>query len=119
MHGNHSGHGDHAKMSRQKFWLSLVLTIPVVLYSHMLMTLTGWTPPGFRRSHWIPPVLGTTVFVYGGPVFLKAGLGKIRSRQPGMMLLISMGLLVAFGVSVATTAGVRSTPTCGQSWRPW
>ena len=101
-HGGH-GHGDHAAMFRRKFWLSLVLTIPVVLYSHMLMELTGWTTPGFHSAGWVAPLLGTAVFAYGGPVFLTAGWRELRSRQPGMMLLISMGLLVAFGASAATT----------------
>ncbi len=105
-HGDHSGHGDHAAMFRRKFWLSLAMTIPVVLYSHMLMELTGWNPPGFPGSHWIPPVLGVAVFLYGGPVFLSAGWGEAKSRQPGMMLLISMGLLVALGASAVTTLGI-------------
>jgi P-type Cu+ transporter len=104
--GHGGGHGDHAAMFRRRFWLSLVLTVPVVLYSHMLMTLTGWTPPGFPGDHWVPPVLGTAVFVYGAPMFLTAGWAEARSRRPGMMLLISMGLLVAFGASAATTLGV-------------
>lgn len=105
-HGGHGGgHGDHAGMFRRKFWLSLVLTVPVVLYSHMLMVLTGWSPPGFPGDHWVAPVLGTAVLLYGGRVFLTAGWGEARARRPGMMLLISMGLLVAFGASVATTAG--------------
>jgi P-type Cu2+ transporter len=99
MHGHH----DHAAMFRRRFWLSLALTVPVVLYSHMLMTLTGWTPPAFEGDHWVGPVLGTLTFLYGGPVFLRAGWGELRSRRPGMMLLISMGLLVAFSASVATT----------------
>ncbi len=98
-----TGHHDHAAMFKRRFWFSLVLTIPVVLYSHMLMTLTGWTPPAFTGDHWVGPVLGTLTFAYGGPVFLRAGWGELRSRRPGMMLLISMGLLVAFGASVATT----------------
>ncbi len=99
MHGHH----DHAAMFRRRFWLSLVLTVPVVIYSHMLMTLTGWTPPAFSGDHWVGPVLGTLTFLYGGPVFLRAGWDELRSRRPGMMLLISMGLLVAFGASAATT----------------
>jgi Cu2+-exporting ATPase len=102
MHGHH----DHAAMFRRRFWLSLVLTIPVVMYSHMLMTLTGWTPPAFTGDHWVGPVLGTLTFLYGGPVFLRAGWGELRTRRPGMMLLISMGLLVAFGASAATTLGL-------------
>ncbi len=101
--GHHGGHGDHAAMFRRRFWLSLVLTVPVVAYSHMLMELTGWSPPGFSGDRWISPVLGTMVFTYGGPVFLTAGWGELRARRPGMMLLISLGLLVAFGASASTT----------------
>jgi Cu2+-exporting ATPase len=104
-HG-HSGHGDHAAMFRAKFWLSLVMTIPVVIYSHMLMDLTGWHPPAFAGSDWVAPILATAAFAYGGPVFLAGGLDEVRRRRPGMMLLISMGLLVAFGASAATTLGL-------------
>jgi Cu2+-exporting ATPase len=93
-------------MFRRKFWLSLVLTVPVVLYGHMLMSLTGWAPPGFAGDQWVAPVLGTLTFLYGGPVFLTAGWQELRARTPGMMLLISMGLLVAFGASAATTLGL-------------
>jgi Cu2+-exporting ATPase len=102
MHGHH----DHAAMFRQRFWISLVLTVPVVAYSHMLMSLTGWSPPRFPGDQWVAPVLGTLTFLYGGPVFLSAGWAEAGERRPGMMLLISMGLLVAFGASVATTAGL-------------
>ncbi|MGH9178213.1 MAG: HAD-IC family P-type ATPase, partial [Acidimicrobiales bacterium] len=103
--GGH-GDGDHAEMFRGRFWLSLVFTIPVVLYSEMLMELTGWTVPGSEGAGWVPPVLGTAVFLYGGPVFLRGGWSELRGRRPGMMLLISMGLLVAFGASAATELGV-------------
>jgi Cu2+-exporting ATPase len=105
-HSHHGGAGDHAEMFRRKFWLSLVLTVPVVLYSEMLMELTGWTAPGSGRAGWVPPVLGTAVFAYGGPVFLRGGWSELRGRRPGMMLLISMGLLVAFGASAATELGL-------------
>ena len=105
-HGDHGGgHGDHAAMFRTKFWLSLVLTIPAVIYSHMLQDLLGYTAPMFWGHGWVAPILGTIVFLYGGPVFLKGGWSEIKSKQPGMMLLISMGLLVAFGASVATKIG--------------
>ena len=103
---HHGGHADHLGMFRMRFWSSLVLTVPVVLYSHMLVELTGWMAPGFHSLEWVAPLLGTAVFLYGGPVFLTAGWGELRSRQPGMMLLISMGLLVAFGASAATTLGL-------------
>ena len=81
--GGHVGHSDHAALFRRRFWLSLALTIPVVVYSHMLMELTGWNPPGFSGDRWIPPVLGTAVFAYGGPVFLTAGWGELRRAGRG------------------------------------
>jgi Cu2+-exporting ATPase len=104
-HGAHGGHGDHAAQFRDRFWLSLALTIPVVLYSEMVQEWLGFTPPAFPGSQWVAPVLGTVVFLYGGRPFLEGGLAELRSRQPGMMLLISLAILVAFGASVATVFG--------------
>jgi P-type Cu2+ transporter len=105
-HGGHGGHGDHAAQFRDRFWLSLVLTIPVVLYSEMVQEWLGFTPPQFPGAQWVAPVLGMIVFLYGGRPFLEGGLAELRSRQPGMMLLISLAILVAFGASVATLFGV-------------
>jgi len=104
MHGE--GHAGHAELFRRLFWRSLVLTVPAVLYSGMWAELTGLEPPSFPGDTWVAPVLGTAVFLVGGPVFLRMGWGEVRDRRPGMMLLISMGLLVAFGASVATELGV-------------
>ena len=103
-HGGHD-HSDHAALFRRKFWVSLALTIPTVVYSHMAQDLVGYTAPHFSGSGGVAALFGTAVFLYGGPVFLRGGWGELRSRQPGMMLLISMGLLVAFGASVATEFG--------------
>jgi P-type Cu2+ transporter len=104
--GGHGGHGDHAAQFRDRFWLSLLLTIPVVVYSEMVQEWLGFTPPQFPGSQWVAPVLGTVVFLYGGRPFLEGGLAELRSRQPGMMLLISLAILVAFGASLATVFGV-------------
>jgi Cu2+-exporting ATPase len=98
-------HGDHTAQFRDRFWWSLALTVPVVLYSEMVQEWLGFTPPQFPGSRWVAPVLGTAVFVYGGRPFLEGGLAELRSRQPGMMLLISLAILVAFGASVATVFG--------------
>src|SRR5512132_1312063 len=103
--GGHGGHGDHAAQFRDRFWLCLVLTVPVVAYSGMVQEWLGFTPPQFPGSEWVAPVLGTVVFLYGGRPFLEGGLAELRSRQPGMMLLISLAILVAFGASVATLFG--------------
>jgi len=106
--GGHEGHGargDHAAQFRDRFWWSLLLTVPVVAYSEMVQEWLGFTSPQFPGSQWVAPVLGTVVFLYGGRPFLEGGLAELRSRQPGMMLLISLAILVAFGASVATVFG--------------
>ncbi len=89
-------------MFRRKFWVSLLLTIPAVLYSTMVQHWLHYTPPQFAGHTFVAALFGTLTFVWGGPVFLRGGWSEIRNRKPGMMLLISMGLLVAFGASVAT-----------------
>jgi P-type Cu2+ transporter len=105
-HGGHGGHGDHAARFRDRFWWSLALTVPVVAYSEMVQEWLGFTPPQFPGSEWVAPVLGTAVFLYGGRPFLEGGLAELRSRQPGMMLLISLAILVGFGASAASALGL-------------
>jgi P-type Cu2+ transporter len=118
MHGPaHAGHGGHDKhaghsveMFRDKFWISLVLTIPTVVWGHMLAELTGWHAPAFPGSEWIAPVFGTIVFVYGGRVFLQGAAQELKDRLPGMMTLISLAITVAFVFSTAVTLGYPGTP---------
>ena len=93
------------EMFRRKFWVSLALTVPTVVYSDMVQEWFGYTAPEFRGSTFVAPLFGTLVFAWGGPVFLQGGWDELRGRRPGMMLLISMGLVVAFGASVATEFG--------------
>ncbi len=100
-HGEHAGHS--TAMFKNKFWLSLVLAIPVVAFSPMFTMLFGYMPPEFPGSRWVAPILGTVIFVYGGAPFLKGGVTELRSRQPGMMLLIAMAISVAFIASWVTT----------------
>jgi Cu2+-exporting ATPase len=92
-------------MFRDRFWLSLLLTLPVVFFSEMIQEWFGYTAPTFPGSEWVAPVLGTVIFVYGGSPFLKGAVGELRDRQPGMMLLIGMAIVVAFVASAATTFG--------------
>jgi Cu2+-exporting ATPase len=92
-------------MFRDRFWLSLLLTLPVVFYSEMIQEWFGYTAPTFPGSEWVAPVLGTIIFFYGGSPFLKGAVQEARDLQPGMMLLIGMAITVAFVASVATTLG--------------
>jgi Cu2+-exporting ATPase len=103
--GGHGGHGDHAALFRDRFWLTLLLTIPVVFFSDMFQRIFGYTAPSFPGSDWIPPVLGTVIFFYGGWPFLTGAVFELRQRQPGMMLLIGLAITVAFVASWATRFG--------------
>ena len=103
-HDKHAGHS--VAMFRDKFWLSLALTIPVVLWSSEVQHWLGYRAPAFPGSRWIPAILGTIVFVYGGSVFLRGAWGELADRRPGMMTLISLAILVAFAASLAATFGV-------------
>jgi Cu2+-exporting ATPase len=92
-------------MFRDRFWLSVLLTIPVVLYSDMFQRLLNYTAPKFAGSGWVSPLLGTAIFVYGGWPFLAGAVSELRTRQPGMMLLIGLAITVAFVASWATEFG--------------
>lgn len=99
-HSDHSGHDKHAghspAMFRDKFWISLVLALPVVFWSLHIQELLSYQAPVFLGSVWIPPILGTVVFVYGGWVFIKGAWHEFKSRLPGMMTLIALAISVAF-----------------------
>jgi P-type Cu2+ transporter len=105
-HLGHGGHGGHGAQFRDRFWISLLLTIPVVFFSEMFADLLGYARPDFVGADWISPVLGTVIFLYGGAPFLTGAVAELRSRRPGMMLLIAMAITVAFIASWATTLGI-------------
>jgi len=93
-------------MFRDKFWLSFTLTIPVVAWSADVQHWLGYTAPFFPGSNLIAPVLGTVVFVYGGLVFIRGAWSELAAHKPGMMTLISLAIVVAFGTSLAATFGL-------------
>jgi Cu2+-exporting ATPase len=93
-------------MFRDKFWLSFALTIPVVFWSPDVQHWLGYTAPSFPGSKFIPAVLGTVVFFYGGLVFIRGAWNELAEHKPGMMTLISLAITVAFGTSLAATFGV-------------
>jgi P-type Cu2+ transporter len=106
-HGNHDRHAGHSvAMFRDKFWLTFALTIPVIFWSTDVQHWLRYTAPFFPGSKFIPAILGTVVFVYGGLVFLRGAWGELADRKPGMMTLISLAIIVAFGTSLAATFGL-------------
>ncbi len=105
--GNHDRHVGHSvAMFRDKFWLSFALTIPVVFWSMDVQRWLGYTAPSFPGSKFLPAILGTVVFGYGGLVFIRGAWGELADHKPGMMTLISLAIVVAFGTSLAATFGL-------------
>jgi len=106
-HGTHDKHQGHSpKMFRDKFWLSFLLTLPVVFWSAHIQGLLGYEAPLFPGSAWIPPVFATVVFLYGGLVFLRGAFREVKDRLPGMMTLISLAIVVAFSFSWVVQLGL-------------
>ncbi len=105
-HDAHNGHGvdhtGHEIMFRNRFWVSLILSVPVLLYSEMLQMWLGFSMPAFPGSQWLGPIFAVIVFLYGGLPFLDMARPELKNRQPGMMTLISLAITVAFVYSVAT-----------------
>lgn len=94
----HAGHSTAAFL--RKFWVCLLLTIPVVLYANVIQTIFKWSPPGFPGSTLLPAAFGSIVFFYGGGVFLMGAWRELRARMPGMMTLIGVAILAAYLWSV-------------------
>src|SRR5260370_15222952 len=106
-HGNHGRHAGHSvAMFRDNFWLSFALTIPVVFWSTDVQHWLGYTAPSFTGSKFVPAILGAVVFIYGGIVFIRGAWSELADHKPGMMTLISLGITVAFGTSLAATFGL-------------
>jgi len=96
--GKHKGHSTN--IFAKKFWVSLVLTIPIVLYSPLPQQFLGWQAPIFPGSRLLPLLLGSIVFFYGGWIFLSSAWREIKGRAPGMMTLISLAIITAYVYSV-------------------
>jgi len=103
-HDRHAGHS--VAMFRDKFWLSLALTIPVVLLSPDIQDWLGYEIPPIPGIEYLPAILGTVIFLYGGLVFIRGARAELTDRMPGMMTLISLAIVVAFVTSWAGTLGL-------------
>ena len=105
-HGGHDKHAGHSvEMFRDRFWLSLALAVPTLIWSPMLQEWLSYSAPDVPFAELMPAVFGTVVFLYGGRVFLVGAWHELRARLPGMMTLISLAITVAFGYSMAVTLG--------------
>lgn len=106
-HAEHTGHAGHSEaMFRRPFWISLVLTLPVLLYAELWHDLFGFAPPVFPGSAYLGAVLGSIIYWYGGWVFLRGAADELRNRMPGMMTLVAMAISTAYLYSLATTLGL-------------
>ncbi|WP_239582373.1 heavy metal translocating P-type ATPase [Gordonia rubripertincta] len=97
--GDHGGHADHVGRFRRLFWIMAVLAIPTVAFNEMFAHLIGYSLPHHGWVMWISPVLGTVIYLWGGRPFLTGAVAEVRSRTPGMMLLIGLAITVAFVAS--------------------
>ena len=101
----HAGHS--VAMFRNKFWVCLVLTIPVLLYSENVARWLHISPPSFPGSMYVPFILSSVIFFYGGWVFVKGAIGELNNRLPGMMTLISLAIVTSYVYSLATVFGLK------------
>ncbi len=100
-HDDHTDHRGHEEMFRKRFWVCLVLSVPVLLYSPPVQGFFGFNMPTFTGSQLITPVLSVIIFIYGGLPFIRMAGPEIRNRKPGMMTLITLAIGVAFVYSLA------------------
>src|SRR5580765_8105722 len=99
--GGHDKHAGHSvEMFRRKFWGTLALTIPTLLWAPMLQTWLRFGAPSFPGSKYVPALFGTLVFAYGGLVFIEGARRELADRRPGMMTLISLAITVSFVFSL-------------------
>ena len=100
-HGGHADHTGHEEMFRKRFWVSLALSIPVLIYSPSVQDWFNFTAPPFPGSEWLAAILSIVIFAYGGTPFLRLAVPEIRLRRPGMMTLITLAISVALIYSLA------------------
>lgn len=109
--GGHNGHENHHAMMaadfRKRFWISLVLTVPILILSPMLQSLLGLTKViSFPGDIYVLLAFSSAIYFYGGKPFLTGLYDEIKEQQPGMMTLIGMAITVAYFYSAAVALGL-------------
>lgn len=103
----HAAHGaGKTNIFARKFWVSAILSLPVIAYSNIFEVIFGRRAPSFPGLEYIPFILGSVVFFYGGWIFLVSAWRELRGRAPGMMTLIALAISIAYGYSLAVTFGL-------------
>lgn len=112
-HNHHHGQGGHAghdpEIFKRRFFICLVLTLPILYYSSQFQEWFGYSAIEFPGSNWVNPIWGIVIYLYGGWVFLKGAGHELRS-QIGMMTLIALAITVAFIYSLAVSLGLQGMP---------
>ncbi len=107
-HGAHAGHDP--RVFRRRFWVCLVLTLPVLYLSEQVQAWLDYGVPDLPLGRWLSPLLGTALFLYGGLVFLRGARRELAAGRPGMMTLVSLSVSVAYLYSMAVALGAPGMP---------
>ncbi len=112
-HMNHGSHesfdkheGHHTSDFLKRFWISIIITIPILLLSHMIQEWLGFNLT-FKGDKYLLLILGIVIYLYGGLPFLKGMVGEIKAKAIGMMTLVAIAISVAFVYSVAVIFGLQ------------
>src|SRR2546428_13557308 len=110
-HGGHDKHAGHSpEMFRNRFFVSLVLTLPILYYEHLFQQWFRYRAVQFPGSAWITPVLAVVIFFYGGWPFVEGGRRELAARQPGVMTLVALAISVSFTFSIAVSLRLPGMP---------
>lgn len=101
VHDKHAGH--HTEDFLKKFYITLGLTIPILMYSEIFMIAFKWNAPRFAGVEILILILGSIIYFYGGSVFLKSAYRELKAKLPGMMTLIAIAITAAYAYSIYTT----------------
>ncbi|MFD1416631.1 copper-translocating P-type ATPase [Oceanobacillus jeddahense] len=117
-HHHHNHHDEHSSHSHQhhhehmiadfkkRFYISLVLALPIILLSDMIQSFFNYSL-SFSGDHWIELILASIIFFYGGWPFLTGAIDELKQKSPGMMTLIGFAITVAYVYSAATVLGLE------------